>query len=143
MKADRGLAQYTIIRSEGADDKMTCDYIKDYFEEQEETEQELSARVNILCHAQAGGAPSAFDRQMGLRMAIYAFQGLRDPKRMGDHDCCVLGKNGSGANPWYPVKKTVIGRALLAKDPFQSTISPPLPPLSDLHLGDIGESIFT
>ncbi|PIO66141.1 Phosphofructokinase, partial [Teladorsagia circumcincta] len=92
VKAKRGLNQYTVVRSDGADDKISCDEIKSYFEEYED--QQLPARVNILCHAQMGGAPSAFDRQMGLRMAIYAFQGLKQPKRMGDHDCCVLGLVG-------------------------------------------------
>ncbi|XGW01542.1 hypothetical protein V3C99_014008 [Haemonchus contortus] len=140
MKADRGLAQYTIIRSEGADDKMTCDYIKDYFEEQEETEQELSARVNILCHAQAGGAPSAFDRQMGLRMAIYAFQGLRDPKRMGDHDCCVLGLVGRELK-FTSILQLAKETCFVHNLPLCQWWMCLMPLISELS--DIGESIYT
>ncbi|EYC15768.1 hypothetical protein Y032_0036g3347 [Ancylostoma ceylanicum] len=93
LKAERGLGHYKIVRCEGANDTMTCDYIKSVFDKLG-AEDQLTTRVDVLCHAQEGGPPSAFDRQMGLRKAIYAFQGFMDPKKMGESDCCVLGLVG-------------------------------------------------
>ncbi|KAK6755096.1 hypothetical protein RB195_013838 [Necator americanus] len=93
FKNERELGHYTIIRSEGANDSTTCEEIRRNFENFS-SEKKLKTRVDILCHAQWGGSPSAFDRQMGLRKAIYAFQGFMDPKKMGDSDCCVLGLVG-------------------------------------------------
>ncbi|KAK5965954.1 hypothetical protein GCK32_021279, partial [Trichostrongylus colubriformis] len=37
-KARRGFNQYTIIRNDGADDRITCDHIKNYFEQQSDTQ---------------------------------------------------------------------------------------------------------
>ncbi|KAL6741299.1 hypothetical protein Aduo_014569 [Ancylostoma duodenale] len=93
FKSERGLGLYKIVRSEGANDTITCDYLRNTFDKVGAGDQ-LTTRVDVLSHAQEGGPPSAFDRQMGLRKAIYAFQGFMDPKKMGESDCCVLGLVG-------------------------------------------------
>ncbi|VDM76578.1 unnamed protein product, partial [Strongylus vulgaris] len=105
-KIKEGLSHYTIIRSEGANEEMSCEYLKNAIKALDTDNKvgtlrytkcrriSLSTRVDILCHAQEGGSPSAFDRQMGLRKAIYAFQGFLDPRKMGENDCCVLGLVG-------------------------------------------------
>ncbi|KIH48154.1 hypothetical protein ANCDUO_21780 [Ancylostoma duodenale] len=95
FKSERGLGLYKIVRSEGANDTITCDYLRNTFDKVGAGDQ-LTTRVDVLSHAQEGGPPSAFDRQMGLRKAIYAFQGFMDPKKMGESDCCVLGKSLRG-----------------------------------------------
>ncbi|KHJ79607.1 Phosphofructokinase [Oesophagostomum dentatum] len=88
-KVNEGLSHYTIIKSEGTSETWSCKRLKDAIKELDK-ENQLSVRIDVLCHAQEGGSPSAFDRQMGLRKAIYAFQGFMNPRKMGDSDCCVL-----------------------------------------------------
>ncbi|PIO61363.1 Phosphofructokinase, partial [Teladorsagia circumcincta] len=41
VKAKRGLNQYTVVRSDGADDKIGCDEIKSYFEDYEDQQDSL------------------------------------------------------------------------------------------------------
>ncbi|KHJ77355.1 hypothetical protein OESDEN_23025 [Oesophagostomum dentatum] len=92
-KVNEGLSHYTIVKSEGTSEQWSCKRLKDAIKELDK-ENQLSVRIDVLCHAQEGGSPSAFDRQMGLRKAIYAFQGFMNPRKMGDSDCCVLGLVG-------------------------------------------------
>ncbi|CAD6186124.1 unnamed protein product [Caenorhabditis auriculariae] len=84
--------KYIMMRSEGASDIYTSADVKRLFDE--ELKATVACRLNILGYSQQGGSPSCFDRQMGARLGIRAFEGLFWPQKMGKRDCCVVGLRG-------------------------------------------------
>ncbi|KAF8383732.1 hypothetical protein PRIPAC_72874 [Pristionchus pacificus] len=66
-----GSHHYLMVRGEGC--HMKSDEVLDIFKES----HQMSSRLTTLGHVQQGGAPSVFDRQMGLRMGAKALSSLR------------------------------------------------------------------
>ncbi|CAB3397912.1 unnamed protein product [Caenorhabditis bovis] len=85
--------QFIVIRSEGANDDLPSKKVRAIFDS--ELKGKFSCRVTTLGYGQLGGHPTCFDRQMGIRMGIRAFEGIVNPARMGKRDCCVIGLRGN------------------------------------------------
>ncbi|CAD6193057.1 unnamed protein product [Caenorhabditis auriculariae] len=73
-KMERGVKRYLIVRNECADKNLTTDFVQKLFES--EGAGEFSTRVNVLGHAQQGGSPTPFDRNMGTKLAARALEYL-------------------------------------------------------------------
>ncbi|KAL7073896.1 hypothetical protein ACQ4LE_006526 [Meloidogyne hapla] len=92
-KMKTGVQRYLIVQSEGASANYNTDFVDRLF--REEGKGEFSTRVNILGHAQQGGRPTPFDRNLGAKFGIRALEHLLELlniKRKGDDkkDCCGL-----------------------------------------------------
>ncbi|CAI5444863.1 unnamed protein product [Caenorhabditis angaria] len=85
--------KYLIIKSEDTIENVSSASMKSIFEQ--EFGEKFSVRITNLGYSQFGGHPTCFDRQMGIRMGIRAFEALFNPKKMGKRDCCVIGLRGS------------------------------------------------
>jgi 6-phosphofructokinase 1 len=73
-KMKRGVQRYLIVRCEKANKNYTTEFVQQLFSE--EGKGEFSTRINILGHAQQGGNPTPFDRNMGTKMAARALEHL-------------------------------------------------------------------
>ncbi|KAI6173801.1 ATP-dependent 6-phosphofructokinase [Aphelenchoides besseyi] len=73
-KMKRGVQRYLIIRSEKANKNYTTEFVQQLFSE--EGKGEFSTRINVLGHAQQGGNPTPFDRNMGTKLAARALEHL-------------------------------------------------------------------
>lgn len=87
------LDNFLFIRSEGAGDRLPAIKVKKIFDEV--MKHEYGVRITNLGYSQLGGHPSCFDRQMGIRMGIRAFEGCVSPSKMGKRDCSVIGLRSS------------------------------------------------
>ncbi|CAI2353206.1 unnamed protein product [Caenorhabditis sp. 36 PRJEB53466] len=102
QRLDSGtLEKYLLIRSEGASDTISSSKVKSIFDK--EMNNNYGVRYTNLGYSQLGGHPSCFDRQMGIRMGVRAFEGCVSPARMGKRDCCVIGLRGSSLR-YVPVQ---------------------------------------
>uniref|UniRef100_A0A7E4W9K3 ATP-dependent 6-phosphofructokinase n=1 Tax=Panagrellus redivivus TaxID=6233 RepID=A0A7E4W9K3_PANRE len=73
-KMRKGVQRYLIVRCEKASKNYTTEFVQQLFAE--EGNGEFSTRVNILGHAQQGGNPTPFDRNMGTKLAARALEYL-------------------------------------------------------------------
>ncbi|VDK41776.1 unnamed protein product [Anisakis simplex] len=73
-KMQRGVQRYLIIRCELANKNYTTDFVKQLFAE--EGKGAFSTRTNVLGHAQQGGSPTPFDRNLGTKLASRALEYL-------------------------------------------------------------------
>lgn len=71
-KMAQGVQRYLIVRNECANKNFTTEFVKQLFAE--EGKGEFSTRINILGHAQQGGSPTPFDRNMGTKLAARALE---------------------------------------------------------------------
>lgn len=71
-KMAQGVQRYLIVRNEFANKNFTTEFVKQLFAE--EGKGEFSTRINILGHAQQGGSPTPFDRNMGTKLAARALE---------------------------------------------------------------------
>ncbi|EYB93147.1 hypothetical protein Y032_0185g1019 [Ancylostoma ceylanicum] len=71
-KMAQGVQRYLIVRNEYANKNFTTEFVKQLFAE--EGKGEFSTRINILGHAQQGGSPTPFDRNMGTKLAARALE---------------------------------------------------------------------
>jgi len=74
QKMQRGVQRYLIVRCEKANKNYSTDFVQRLFSE--EGKGEFSTRINILGHAQQGGCPTPFDRNMGTKLAARAAEHL-------------------------------------------------------------------
>uniref|UniRef100_A0A8R1HI68 Phosphofructokinase domain-containing protein n=2 Tax=Caenorhabditis japonica TaxID=281687 RepID=A0A8R1HI68_CAEJA len=95
------LEKYLLVRSEGASDSINSSQVKYIFDKV--MENQYGVRITNLGYSQLGGHPSCFDRQMGIRMGVRAFEGVVNPLKMGRRDCCVIGLRGSSLR-YVPVQ---------------------------------------
>ena len=73
-KMQKGVQRYLIVRCENANKHYTTTFVQQLF--QEEGKGEFSTRINVLGHAQQGGNPTPFDRNMGTKLAARALEYL-------------------------------------------------------------------
>jgi 6-phosphofructokinase 1 len=73
-KMQHGVQRYLIIRCENANRHYTTEFVQQLFAE--EGKGEFSTRINVLGHAQQGGNPTPFDRNMGTKLAARALEYL-------------------------------------------------------------------
>uniref|UniRef100_A0A914Y3T8 6-phosphofructokinase n=1 Tax=Panagrolaimus superbus TaxID=310955 RepID=A0A914Y3T8_9BILA len=69
-----GVQRYLIIRCENANRHYTTEFVQQLFAE--EGKGEFSTRINVLGHAQQGGNPTPFDRNMGTKLAARTLEYL-------------------------------------------------------------------
>ncbi|EGT39438.1 hypothetical protein CAEBREN_00450 [Caenorhabditis brenneri] len=102
QRLDSGnLEKFLMIRSEGASEEIPAQMVKRIFDKV--MNLKYGVRITNLGYSQLGGHPSCFDRQMGIRMGVRAFEGIVNPAKMGKRDCCVIGLRGSGLR-YVPVQ---------------------------------------
>uniref|UniRef100_A0A1I7U6N3 6-phosphofructokinase n=1 Tax=Caenorhabditis tropicalis TaxID=1561998 RepID=A0A1I7U6N3_9PELO len=95
QRLDSGhLEKFLLIRSEGASESIPASMVKRIFDKV--MNHKYGVRITSLGYSQLGGHPSCFDRQMGIRMGVRAFEGIVNPSKMGKRDCCIIGLRGSG-----------------------------------------------
>ncbi|KAK0404679.1 hypothetical protein QR680_017568 [Steinernema hermaphroditum] len=73
-KMEQGVQRYLIIRNEHANPNYKTTFVEQLFAE--EGCGQFSTRVNILGHAQQGGNPTPFDRNLGTKLAARALEFL-------------------------------------------------------------------
>uniref|UniRef100_A0A914DK92 ATP-dependent 6-phosphofructokinase n=1 Tax=Acrobeloides nanus TaxID=290746 RepID=A0A914DK92_9BILA len=73
-KMQKGVQRYLIVRNECANANYTTTFIQQLFSE--EGKGQFSTRINVLGHAQQGGNPTPFDRNMGTKLAARALEHL-------------------------------------------------------------------
>ncbi|KAH7723923.1 6-phosphofructokinaseliver type-like protein [Aphelenchoides avenae] len=73
-KMQQGIQRYLIVRCECANKNYTTEFVRQLFSE--EGKGEFSTRINVLGHAQQGGNPTPFDRNMGTKLAARALEYL-------------------------------------------------------------------
>ncbi|EFO83904.1 hypothetical protein CRE_14861 [Caenorhabditis remanei] len=95
------LEKFLLIRSEGASDHIHAANVRKIFEKV--MDNKYGVRITNLGYSQLGGHPSCFDRQMGIRMGVRAFEAVVNPAKMGKRDCCVIGLRGSSLR-YVPVQ---------------------------------------
>ncbi|GMS80517.1 hypothetical protein PENTCL1PPCAC_2692 [Pristionchus entomophagus] len=103
----RGTHHYLMVRGEGC--HMKSEEALEIFRES----TQMSSRLTTLGHVQQGGAPSVFDRQMGLRMGAKALSSIRtmlmeEPHPDSENEGTVMiGLQGSSirATPMIELKK--------------------------------------
>ncbi|VDN00772.1 unnamed protein product [Thelazia callipaeda] len=71
-KMSTGVQRYLIIRCEMANKNYTTQFVNQLFAE--EGRGIFSTRINVLGHAQQGGNPTPFDRNMGTKLAARALE---------------------------------------------------------------------
>ncbi|KAI1730629.1 phosphofructokinase domain-containing protein [Ditylenchus destructor] len=74
QKMQYGAQRYLVVRSEKANKNYTTNFVQELFSE--EGKGEFSTRINVLGHAQQGGNPTPFDRNMGTKLAARAVEYL-------------------------------------------------------------------
>ncbi|CAJ0914045.1 unnamed protein product, partial [Mesorhabditis belari] len=74
QKMEKGVQRYLIVRNECANKNYTTEFVQQLFAE--ESHGEFSTRINVLGHAQQGGSPTPFDRNMGTKLAARATEHL-------------------------------------------------------------------
>ncbi|VDN39763.1 unnamed protein product [Gongylonema pulchrum] len=67
-----GVQRYLIVRCEMASRNYTTQFVNQLFAE--EGRGTFSTRINVLGHAQQGGNPTPFDRNMGTKLAARALE---------------------------------------------------------------------
>lgn len=70
----KGVQRYMITRNEKANNNYTTQFFTQLFTE--EGHETFDTRVNVLGHAQQGGSPSPFDRNLGTKLASRAVEWL-------------------------------------------------------------------
>uniref|UniRef100_A0A0N5A958 ATP-dependent 6-phosphofructokinase n=1 Tax=Syphacia muris TaxID=451379 RepID=A0A0N5A958_9BILA len=73
-KMKKGVQRYLITRCELANKNYTTEFVKQVFSE--EAKGTFSTRTNVLGHAQQGGSPTPFDRNLGTKLAAVAVEQL-------------------------------------------------------------------
>uniref|UniRef100_F1KSL6 ATP-dependent 6-phosphofructokinase n=1 Tax=Ascaris suum TaxID=6253 RepID=F1KSL6_ASCSU len=73
-KMEKGVQRYLIVRCELANRNYTTEFVKQLFAE--EGKGAFSTRTNVLGHAQQGGSPTPFDRNLGTKLAARALEYL-------------------------------------------------------------------
>ncbi|VDM95049.1 unnamed protein product [Thelazia callipaeda] len=73
-KMRTGVQRYLIVRNECANKNFTTQFVNQLFAE--EGKGAFSTRTNVLGHAQQGGNPTPFDRNMGTKLAARALEFL-------------------------------------------------------------------
>ncbi|VDO82242.1 unnamed protein product [Soboliphyme baturini] len=76
QKMRKGVQRYIIMRNENANQNYTTQFLMQLFSE--EGKGAFTTRINVLGHAQQGGSPSPFDRNMATRMAAHAVENIVD-----------------------------------------------------------------
>lgn len=71
-KMQTGVQRYLITRCELANKNYTTQFVNQLFSE--EGRGTFSTRINVLGHAQQGGNPTPFDRNMGTKLAARALE---------------------------------------------------------------------
>ncbi|VBB29938.1 unnamed protein product [Acanthocheilonema viteae] len=71
-KMRTGVQRYLIVRNECANKNYTTEFVNQLFAE--EGNGAFSTRTNVLGHAQQGGNPTPFDRNMGTKLAARALE---------------------------------------------------------------------
>ncbi|MCP9257259.1 ATP-PFK [Dirofilaria immitis] len=71
-KMRTGVQRYLIVRNECANKNYTTQFVNQLFAE--EGKGAFSTRTNVLGHAQQGGNPTPFDRNMGTKLAARALE---------------------------------------------------------------------
>ncbi|VIO87926.1 Uncharacterized protein BM_BM8557 [Brugia malayi] len=71
-KMRTGVQRYLIVRCELANKNYTTQFVNQLFSE--EGRGQFSTRINVLGHAQQGGNPAPFDRNMGTKLAANALE---------------------------------------------------------------------
>ncbi|MCP9265369.1 6-phosphofructokinase [Dirofilaria immitis] len=71
-KMRTGVQRYLIVRGELANKNYTTQFVNQLFAE--EGRGQFSTRINVLGHAQQGGNPAPFDRNMGTKLAANALE---------------------------------------------------------------------
>ncbi|VDK66066.1 unnamed protein product [Onchocerca ochengi] len=71
-KMRTGVQRYLIVRCELANKNYTTQFVNQLFSE--EGRGQFSTRINVLGHAQQGGNPTPFDRNMGTKLAANALE---------------------------------------------------------------------
>uniref|UniRef100_A0AAF5RTN2 ATP-dependent 6-phosphofructokinase n=4 Tax=Wuchereria bancrofti TaxID=6293 RepID=A0AAF5RTN2_WUCBA len=71
-KMRTGVQRYLIVRNECANKNYTTEFVNQLFAE--EGKGAFSTRTNVLGHAQQGGNPTPFDRNMGTKLAARALE---------------------------------------------------------------------
>lgn len=92
-KMQQGVQRYLIVRCENANRHYTTTFVQQLFAE--EGKGEFSTRINVLGHAQQGGNPTPFDRNMGTKLAARALEYLiTQAKEYVDPDAGTLKATG-------------------------------------------------
>lgn len=93
---EKGVQRYLIVRNEFANKNFTTEFVQQLFAEEGKGEVrwlqlkvtslvlklafisifQFSTRINVLGHAQQGGSPTPFDRNMGTKLAARALEYL-------------------------------------------------------------------
>lgn len=73
-KMKSGVQRYLVVQCEGASHNYDTTFVQKVFSE--EGKGEFSTRINILGHAQQGGNPTPFDRNMGTKFGVRALEHL-------------------------------------------------------------------
>lgn len=102
QKMEIGVQRYLIVRNECANKNYTTEFVEQLFAE--ESGNRFSTRINVLGHAQQGGSPTPFDRNMGTKMGARAAEFLitsmkqhwKDGKMIANNpeSAALLGLNG-------------------------------------------------
>ncbi|VDK84040.1 unnamed protein product [Onchocerca ochengi] len=71
-KMRTGVQRYLIVRNEYANKNYTTEFVSQLFAE--EGKGAFSTRTNVLGHAQQGGNPTPFDRNLGTKLAARALE---------------------------------------------------------------------
>jgi len=103
-KLQRGVQRYLIVRCECANKNYTTEFVQQLFSE--EGKGSFSTRINVLGHAQQGGNPSPFDRNMGTKLAARAAEHLVTQIREFI-DVAIGGSSGNHAS--CPETATLLG----------------------------------
>ncbi|GMT36093.1 hypothetical protein PFISCL1PPCAC_27390 [Pristionchus fissidentatus] len=103
-KMKKGVQRYLIVRNECANKHYTTEFVQQLFSE--EGRGEFTTRINVLGHAQQGGSPTPFDRNMATKLSARALEYLitqikacYDPSNQkvyaeGDDTATLLGLTG-------------------------------------------------
>ncbi|MFH4976856.1 hypothetical protein AB6A40_003565 [Gnathostoma spinigerum] len=73
-KMQKGVQRYLIVRCENANRNYTTEFVRQLFAE--EGKGEFSTRINVLGHAQQGGSPTPFDRNISTKLGATALEYL-------------------------------------------------------------------
>lgn len=91
----KGVQRYLIIRNENANVNYTTQFIVQLFTE--EGKDSFETRINVLGHAQQGGSPSPFDRNLGTKLAARAVEWLLDRAKESTKNGVVFTKENTSA----------------------------------------------
>lgn len=89
-----GRRLFLAVRSEGANDHYTTDFLTRLFEEG--GGDLFDVRQAVLGHLQQGGNPTPFDRLLAVRLVSRAIDVIRGQFESGKHDGLYVGLTGAG-----------------------------------------------